>query len=74
MEIKLRQIGNSSGVILPTEVLARMHVKAGDTLYLTETPNGIKISSLDPEVAQQIDLATQIMDEERDVLAALAKL
>lgn len=74
VEIKVREIGNSKGVILPAEVMARLRVDVGDTLYATETPGGIKISSYDPKVAKQIETAMELMDEDRDVLAALAKL
>lgn len=74
IETKLRAIGNSKGAIFPAEALARLHAEVGDTLYITEVPGGIKISSYDPEIAAQIDMAGKIMDKDRDILAALSKL
>jgi putative addiction module antidote len=72
--LKLTQIGNSVGVILPKEALAKLGVGKGDTLYLTDAPGGdMRISSYDEEVARQIGLGEEIMDEYRDTFRALAK-
>ena len=72
--LKLVPIGNSTGVILPKEVLARLHVDRGDQLYVTEAPDGsYRISAFDPEFARQMELAETIMREDRDILRALAK-
>jgi putative addiction module antidote len=72
--LKLTQIGNSVGVILPKEALAKLGVGKGDTLYLTEAPDGdMRISAYDQEIARQIALGEQIMDEYRDTFRALAK-
>ena len=46
--LKLTQIGNSVGVILPKEVLARLKVEKGDTLHVTDTPDGIALTPHDP--------------------------
>ena len=72
--LKLTQIGNSVGVILPKEALAKLGVGKGDTLYLTEASGGdMRISSYDEEIARQIGLGEEIMDEYRDTFRALAK-
>jgi putative addiction module antidote len=72
--IKLTQIGNSVGAIFPKEALAKLGVGKGDTLYLTEAPDGaLRISPYDPAVARQIALGEEIMDEYRDTFRALAK-
>ena len=72
--LKLTQIGNSLGVILPREALSTLGVEKGDTLFLTEAPDGaMQISAYDPEVARQIALGEEIMDEYRDTFRALAK-
>ena len=71
--LKVTTIGNSSGVILPREVLAKLKVHKGDSVYLIETPEGFRITPYDEEFAQQMDAAEQIMREDRDVLRALAK-
>jgi putative addiction module antidote len=72
--LKLIPVGNSTGVVLPKEVLARLHVERGDQLYLTEAPDGTyRVSAYDPEFAHQMEMAEQIMREDREILRALAK-
>jgi putative addiction module antidote len=71
--IKLTQIGNSVGIILPKEVLARLKLEKGDTVYLTDTPGGVAITPNDADFATQIDEARKIMKARRNVLRELAK-
>ncbi|MEO3690230.1 AbrB/MazE/SpoVT family DNA-binding domain-containing protein [Roseateles paludis] len=71
--LKITQIGNSLGVILPKEVLARLKVEKGDLLYLSEAVNGVLISPYSPEFEQQMDAARSIMKKRRAVLRELAK-
>jgi putative addiction module antidote len=71
--LKLSQIGNSVGVILPKEVLARLKLVKGDTLFLTEAVNGITLTPYDPEFEDQMTEARRIMKKRRDVLRELAK-
>lgn len=71
--LKITAIGNSVGVVLPREVLARLRVGKGDTLYVTESPNGVELSAHDPAFAEQMDAAEAIMRENRDVLKKLAE-
>jgi putative addiction module antidote len=71
--VKIIDIGNSQGVILPKETLARLNVQKGDLLYLTESPSGINLVPYDDEFAAQMDAAREIMRENRDVLRELAK-
>lgn len=71
--LKLTQIGNSIGVILPKEVLARLKVEKGDVLYITDTPNGVALTSLDPSFQDQLALGREFMREFRDTFRALAK-
>lgn len=71
--LKLSRIGNSVGVVLPKDVLARLRVQEGDRLYLTEAPDGYRISPFDPELALQMDAAEEVMRENREVLRRLAK-
>jgi putative addiction module antidote len=71
--LKLSQIGNSVGVILPKEVLARLKLVKGDTLFLTEAVNGITLTPYDPEFEDQMTQARRIMKKRRDVLRELAK-
>jgi putative addiction module antidote len=71
--LKLTQIGNSVGVILPKEVLARMKVEKGDTVFLTEAANGITLTPYDPELEAQLKVGREFMREFRDTFHQLAK-
>jgi putative addiction module antidote len=71
--LKLTQIGNSVGVILPKELLAKLGVAKGDTLYAIETEDGIRLTTADPEFAAQLEVAREIMKRRRAVLRELAK-
>lgn len=71
--LKLTQIGNSVGVILPKEVLARMKLGKGDTVFLTEAANGMTLTPYDPELEEQLKLGREFMREYRDTFHQLAK-
>lgn len=71
--LKLTQIGNSVGVILPKEVLARLKLEKGDTVYVTETPDGFALTPYDPAFEEQLALGREFMREYRDTFRALAK-
>jgi putative addiction module antidote len=70
---KIIAIGNSAGIILPKETLARLNVQKGDTLYIAEGPQGIRLLPFDPEFATQMEAAREIIRENRDVLQRLAE-
>ncbi len=71
--LKLTQIGNSVGVILPKDVLTRLKLEKGDTLYVTDTPDGLALTALDPGFEEQLELGREFMREYRDTFRALAK-
>lgn len=71
--LKVQKIGNSAGVILPKELLARLRVGPGDLVYVTEAPDGIRLTAANPEFATKMELAEAIMREDRDILRVLAK-
>ncbi|RVU01189.1 AbrB/MazE/SpoVT family DNA-binding domain-containing protein [Novosphingobium umbonatum] len=71
--LKITKIGNSAGVVLPKELLAKLRAGVGDTLYISETPDGIRITAADPSFEAKMALAEQIMREDRDILRVLAK-
>ncbi len=73
MKLKITTIGNSAGVILPKELLARLRVDKGDELHALETPDGIRLTVYDPTLAEQMDVAERVMREDRQVLNKLAK-
>lgn len=71
--LKITTVGNSAGIVLPKEVLARLRVDKGDTLYVVDTPGGIELTPYRPDFAEQMELAESIMRENRDALRRLAK-
>ncbi len=71
--LTIRKIGNSEGVILPKEILARLHVGEGDKIFVTETPDGISLRSHDPAFEKQMDAAESIMRRYRNTLKKLAE-
>lgn len=71
--LKLTQIGNSVGVVFPKEVLSRLKVNKGDSLFVTETPNGVELSAYNPEIEEQLKEGREFMRAYRDTLRALAK-
>jgi putative addiction module antidote len=71
--LKLTQIGNSVGVILPKEVLANLKLEKGESIFLTETPDGYAVTPYDPALDEQITAGHEFMREFRDTFHALAK-
>ena len=71
--LKLTAIGNSVGVVLPRELLAKLRVEKGDNVYVLETPSGIELTPFDPELSAQMEIAEEVMKENRGVLRKLAK-
>ena len=65
-------MGNSAGIILPKELLARLRLGKGDELYASELPDGIKLSPFDPKLAAQMEVAERVMRKDRNVLRKLA--
>lgn len=72
-KLKVTTVGSSAGLILNKEVMARLNVKKGDSLYLTEAPGGYRLTPYDPDFERQMNLAEEIMHDDRDVLRALSK-
>lgn len=72
MKLKVTTIGNSAGVILPKELLARLRVDKGDELYAVETPEGITLTVYDPVLAAQMEVAEGVMRRRRTLLSKLA--
>ena len=71
--LKLTQIGNSVGVILPKEVLARLKLGKGDTVFITEAANGVMLTPYDPVLDEQLQIGREFMREYRDTFHQLAK-
>ena len=73
MKLKITSIGNSSGVILPKDLLAHLRVDKGDELYAVETPDGIRLTTYDPTLAAQMEVAEEVMRKRRTLLHKLAQ-
>lgn len=73
MKLKIRKIGNSLGASIPKEILEQMNVGEGDSLYVTQTPDGIKLTPYDPEFELAMEAAKNITNRYRNALKELAK-
>ena len=71
--LKLTTMGTSTGVVIPREMLTRLKVAKGDTLFAVETPSGYILTPYDPEVEEQLALGRELMGDYRETLRALAK-
>ncbi len=71
--LKVTTVGNSVGIVLPKELLERLRVGKGDSLYVTETKQGIELTAYNPEFAVQMEAAERVMREDRDALRRLAE-
>ncbi|MEE9140594.1 MAG: AbrB/MazE/SpoVT family DNA-binding domain-containing protein [Alphaproteobacteria bacterium] len=70
-ELKIRRVGNSLGVTLPREAVARLRVREGDPVYLTETPDGFALTPYD----ETFNAAMKAFEEgRRDYRNALREL
>jgi len=69
--VKVTTVDNSVGIVLPKELLEHLRVGEGDTLHVTETPNGLELSPCNGELAEQMEVAEKVM--RRDVLRKLAE-
>jgi putative addiction module antidote len=73
MVLTVRKVGNSLGLLLPAQAVKTLHVGEGDKLFLTETPDGFKLSAYDPDFAETMDLAEGFMRRYRNALRDLAR-
>jgi putative addiction module antidote len=71
--MKVTQIGNSVGVILPRELVAKLGLAKGDTVYAIEQPDGVRLTTADPDFEAQMEVARAVMKRWRNVLRELAK-
>ena len=71
--LKLTQIGNSVGVILPKEILSRLKLEKGDSVFVTDAPGGVTLTPYDPALDEQLALGREFMRDYRDTFHQLAK-
>ena len=72
-KVKITTIGNSAGIILSRETMAKLNVEKGDTLYLVDTDYGIELTPYDPEVEKDMESVQRVMRRNREALRRLAK-
>jgi putative addiction module antidote len=73
LELKLRKVGNSVGLVLPKEALAHLKVEEGDTVTLTEAQDGVRLTAVNPEFAQSMAVFESLNRRYRNALRELAK-
>ena len=73
LALKVTQVGNSLGLVLPKEAAGRLKVAKGDVVYLTESVDGYRLTPYDPSFAVQMEAAREIMNRRRNALRELAK-
>jgi putative addiction module antidote len=70
---KILTIGSSAGIVLTKDILTRLKVQKGDSLFITETPDGIKLTPYNPSLSDKLDALESVMRDNRDVLRKLAQ-
>ena len=73
LALKVTQVGNSLGLVLPKEAAGRLKVAKGDVVYLTESVDGYRLTPYNPSFAAQMETAREIMKRRRNALRELAK-
>jgi putative addiction module antidote len=73
MELTIEKFGDAEGIMLPKDVLERMALKRGDTIYVTETSDGIVLSPHDSDLEETLRIAKHVMSEDRELLKKLAE-
>ena len=72
-KLKIVTVGNSVGVVLPKEILEKLRVQKGESVFAIETSRGVELTPYNPELAEQMTIAEQVMREDRDALRKLAE-
>ncbi|HEY5778989.1 MAG TPA: AbrB/MazE/SpoVT family DNA-binding domain-containing protein [Terrimicrobiaceae bacterium] len=73
LELKIRKVGNSLGIVLPKEVLAHLKLEEGDALTLTEAQDGVRLTASNPEFAKSMAVFESLNRRYRNALRELAK-
>jgi putative addiction module antidote len=71
--VKVTTVGNSAGIVLPKEILERLHIEKGDTLYISETPGGVQLTPFKPEFARVVEAGRRATRKYRNALRKLAE-
>lgn len=70
---KVIAIGNSAGIILPKDLLDRLKIEKGDTVFVSEVAGGLQVSPHDAEFSEKMEAADQVIRRYRDALKKLAE-
>jgi putative addiction module antidote len=73
LKLKITKVGNSAGLLLPKEALAKLRAEQGDVVFLTEAPGGFRLTPYDPDFERQIEIMARVAKKRRNVLRKLAK-
>lgn len=73
LKVKITQVGNSMGILLPKEALAKLNSEKGDTLYLVEGPDGYTLTPYSQDFDDQMTAADKVMKKYRNTLRKLAQ-
>jgi putative addiction module antidote len=71
--VKVTTVGNSIGIVLPKDVLERLHIEKGDLLYISETPGGVQLTPFKPEFARVVEAGRRATRKYRNALRKLAE-
>ncbi len=71
--VKIRSIGNSAGIVLSKEILARLGCVKGDKLYIIPTKNGVELTAYDPAFEEKMKRAEKLMDKNKNLYKRLAE-
>ncbi len=71
--LRLTQVGTSTGAVIPRDMLAKLKVKKGDTLFAIEMQEGYLLTPYDPTIEQQLEVGRDFIKEYRETFKALAK-
>ena len=74
MKLEIKKIGNSTGLILPKELLVRLGLEQGDELFVEELPDrAVKLSVYNPQHEKVMEIGREVFREYRETFKALAK-
>jgi putative addiction module antidote len=71
--LKLTPVGDSLAVILPIEVLERLRLKSGDTVFLNDIPEGVQLTTRDSDRVEQLEFGREFMREFSETFHELAQ-
>jgi putative addiction module antidote len=71
--LKIRRVGNSQGITLPKELLQKLNVREGDSVFVTETADGIQLTAYDPEFEKAMAAYRKVSSKYKNALRELAQ-